>query len=106
MKDKYVWWGVLGIGVAAFFWYLTKQQISSQQSTPVQTTYLVPQPLTQSQSDIASQSANTTLSEQPNIVGEHPNSTVQNGSNTTFLSTPINNLQPVNPQTANQPVGA
>jgi hypothetical protein len=105
MKDKYVWWGVLGIGVAAFFWYLTKQQISSQQ-TPVQTSYLVPQPLTQNQGDVASQSANTSISEQSNIVGTHPNSTQSNGSNSTFLSTPISNLQTPNPSTATQPVGA
>lgn len=76
MKDKYLWWGLLGIGVAFFLWYLTSKQISEKQQ-PVNVPYLVPQTLNSG----ASPTASTTLSEQSNIVGNHPNSDIVNGTN-------------------------
>lgn len=86
MKDKYVWWGVLGIGVAAFFWFLTKQQISSSVNGPNGGTIpvFVPQPLQQT-TDPSSPSTGNSVSEQPSIVGSHPNSSVPNGNNMTWI---------------------
>lgn len=71
---KYVWWGLLGIGVAAFFYFLSSRNKGT--STNVQVPYLVPQ-----MSNGASPSAGPSLSNQPNIVGSSPNSTVANYSN-------------------------
>lgn len=40
--DKYIWWGVVGLGVAVLLWWLTTKQIKGQ---TVNTPYLVPQAL-------------------------------------------------------------
>lgn len=80
--DKYIWWGVVGLGVAVLLWYLTKQQIENKQTpqtAPVTTSYLVPKTLDTTNG--ASPTASTGLSEQNNIIGEHQNSTVANGTN-------------------------
>lgn len=72
---KYVWWGLLGIGVAAFFYFLS-QGNQKQQTNTVTVPYLVPQTSTG-----ASPTADTSLSNQPNIIGNSPNSTIPNGTN-------------------------
>jgi len=72
---KYVWWGLLGIGVAAFFYFLSSRNKSGATSTNVQVPYLVPT------TTGASPSASDSLSNQPNIIGSSPNSTVPNFSN-------------------------
>jgi hypothetical protein len=79
MKEdkKYVWWGILGIGVAAFFYFLS----SKNQKQTIQVPYLVPKPIA---TNGASPTADTTISEQPNIIGSHPNSNIPNGSNFTI----------------------
>jgi hypothetical protein len=74
MKDKYVWWGILGVGVAALFWFLTSKQISQQGANTVTVPYLVP-------TTGASPGAGPSLSNQPNIVGSTPNSTIPNFTN-------------------------
>lgn len=76
MKDKYLWWGIVGLGVAVLLWYLTSQQIKSSTKIP----YLVPQAFPNAPSNGASPTANTSIGEQPNIIGDHPNSTVPNGT--------------------------
>lgn len=83
-KDKYLWWGILGIGVAIFLWYLTSKQISSQtpQQTTLQVPYLVP-------TTGASPTASTSLSTQPNIVGSSTNSTIPNGTNPLSSATSV-----------------
>ena len=79
--DKYIWWGLVGLGVAVFLWYLTSKQIDSKtQTQQVNTPVLVPTPLQNTNG--ASPTASTTLSEQQNIVGSHPNSSISNGTNT------------------------
>jgi hypothetical protein len=72
---KYVWWGLLGIGVAALFYFLNSSKQSSNANT-VTVPYLVPQSTTG-----ASPTADTSLSNQPNIIGNSPNSTIPNFSN-------------------------
>jgi hypothetical protein len=71
---KYVWWGLLGIGVAAFFYFLSSRNKNT--STNVQVPYLVPTTTTG-----ASPTADQSLSQQPNIIGSSNNSTVPNFSN-------------------------
>jgi hypothetical protein len=76
---KYMWWGLLGIGVAALFYFLSQSQNSQNQSGGgqlVNVPYLVPQ-----YSTSASPSANSSLSTQPNIIGSSSNSTIPNYSN-------------------------
>jgi|SRR5215471_1741595 len=70
---KYVWWGLLGIGVAAFFYFLSSRNKNT--STNVQVPYLVPT------TTGASPTADQSLSQQPNIIGSSENSTVPNFSN-------------------------
>jgi hypothetical protein len=74
MKEdkKYVWWGLLGIGVAAFFYFLS----SKKSGQSVQVPYLVPSQMTTG----ASPSADTSLSSQANIIGNSPGSPAPNGS--------------------------
>lgn len=80
---KYVWWGLLGIGVAALFYFLSSQQKSAQgQVNTVTVPYLVPQSTTG-----ASPTADTSLSNQPNIIGSSPNSTIQNFANPLSVAT-------------------
>lgn len=80
MKDKYVWWGLLGIGVAAFFYFLSSQNKSGSGTVSnIQVPYLVP-------STGASPSASQSLSTQPNIVGSSNNSTIPNFSNPYMVS--------------------
>jgi hypothetical protein len=98
---KYVWWGLLGIGVAAFFYFLSSRNKNT--TTNVQVPYLVPTTTTG-----ASPTANQSLSQQPNIIGSSSNSTVPNFSNpagvatsvgeapNTFGFMPILSAQPVN----------
>lgn len=74
---KYIWWGLLGIGVAALFYFLSASKQSSNANT-VTVPYLVPQ---YQKSTGASPTADTSLSTQPNIIGSSPNSTVPNYSN-------------------------
>lgn len=73
---KYVWWGLLGIGVAAFFYFLSSRN-NKNTSTNVQVPYLVPA----TTSNSASPSAGPSLSNQPNIIGSSPNSVIPNGTN-------------------------
>lgn len=73
---KYVWWGLLGIGVAAFFYFLSSTKQQGQQVNTVTVPYLVPQASTG-----ASPTANTSLSNQSNIIGNSPNSNIPNGTN-------------------------
>jgi|SRR5215469_11547864 len=73
---KYVWWGLLGIGVAAFFYFLSSRQKSTNAGTTI-VPYLVPQTL----GGGASPTADTSLSNQPNIIGSSSNSQVPNFSN-------------------------
>lgn len=78
---KYMWWGLLGIGVAALFYFLSQNKSQAQSAT---VPYLVEQPLQNANasqnSNVASPSAQTSLSNQPNIVGVSPNSTITNGT--------------------------
>jgi hypothetical protein len=74
---KYVWWALLGIGVAALFYFLSASKQSSNANT-VTVPYLVPQYQTTTG---ASPTADTSLSNQSNIIGSSPNSTVSNFSN-------------------------
>jgi len=60
MKDKYVWWGLLGIGVAFLLYFMTKGDIQKQS---VKVPYLVPSALPPEP-----------ISEQSNIIGSHPGS--------------------------------
>lgn len=69
-KDKYVWWGLLGIGVAAFFYFLSSQKGKGAEQSSIAVPYLVPQ----------TSNVDNSLSEQSNIVGNHGNSTLPNGS--------------------------
>ena len=73
---KYIWWGLLGIGVAAFFYFLSQRNAKSGGTNTVTVPYLVPQSTTG-----ASPTADTSLSNQPNIIGSSSNSTVPNFSN-------------------------
>ena len=88
---KYMWWGLLGIGVAALFYFLSSQQ--KTKSDTVTVPYLVPQTMSNS----ASPSAGPSLSTQPNIVGSSPNSTTPNFTmpNLTVYNPagPYNNVQ-------------
>lgn len=68
-----MWWGLLGIGVAALFYFLSAGKKSSGADT-VTVPYLVP-------STMASPTASTSLSNQPNIIGNSPNSTIPNFTN-------------------------
>lgn len=70
---KFMWWGLLGIGVAAFFYFLSKNNPATQQQA-VQVPYLVP-------TTMASPTASTSLSNQPNIIGTSSNSSVPNFTN-------------------------
>jgi hypothetical protein len=78
---KYIWWGLLGIGVAALFYFLSSQK-KSQDVQTVTVPYLVPQSTTG-----ASPTASTGLSNQPNIIGSSPNSTIQNFANPLSVAT-------------------
>lgn len=84
MKEdkKYVWWGLLGIGVAAFFYFLS----SKNKTQTVQVPYLVPQA---TPTDAASPTTGTSVSEQQNIIGSHPNSVIPNHTNNTFSDNPF-----------------
>lgn len=73
-----MWWGLLGIGVAALFYFLSASKQSSQNAQTVTVPYLVPQTLN---SNGASPSAGPSLSTQPNIIGSSPNSTISNFAN-------------------------
>ena len=73
---KYVWWGLLGIGVAALFYFLNVNKSGSNANT-VTVPYLVPQTMGNS----SSPSSGPSLSDQSNIVGSSPNSTVPNFTN-------------------------
>jgi hypothetical protein len=90
---KYVWWGLLGIGVAALFYFLSAKQ--KTKSDTVTVPYLVPQ--TMQNSNSASPSAGPSLSSQPNIVGSSPNSTVPNFTMPNLMvynpAGPYNNVQ-------------
>lgn len=90
MKEdkKYVWWGLLGIGVAAFFYFLS----SKSKTQTIQVPYLVPQNIP---TDAASPTTGTSVSEQQNIIGSHQNSTVPNHTNTDFPSNPFDASNPV-----------
>jgi|SRR5215469_12689928 len=79
---KFIWWGLLGIGVAAFFYFLSQQNKNT--STNVQVPYLVPQSTTG-----ASPTASESLSQQPNIIGSSVNSTVPNFSNPAGVATSV-----------------
>lgn len=84
MRDedkKYMWWGLLGIGVAALFYFLSSSN-KSQNANTVTVPYLVPQSTTG-----ASPTADTSLSNQPNIIGSSPNSTIQNFANPLSVAT-------------------
>lgn len=72
---KYIWWGLLGIGVAALFYFLSMKNNSGQTNT-VTVPYLVPQTTTG-----ASPTTDQSLSNQPNIIGSSSNSQVPNFSN-------------------------
>lgn len=81
---KYVWWGLLGVGVAALFYFLSvKQKQNGVTGTAVTVPYLVPQT-----TNGASPAADTSLSTQSNIVGSHPNSNLPNYTN--MFMTPAN----------------
>ena len=73
---KYVWWGLLGIGVAALFYFLSSKNQKTKTNT-VTVPYLVPSTMSNS----TSPSADTSLSSQPNIVGNSPNNPFPNGTN-------------------------
>lgn len=73
---KYVWWGLLGIGVAVLFYFLSAKNAKSGATNTVTVPYLVPQYTTG-----ASPTASTSLSTQPNIIGSSSNSAVPNFSN-------------------------
>jgi len=76
MEDKkYVWWGILGIGVAAFFYFLSKKDGGSQ---AIQVPYLVPQQVPSDVNGMAQTGGSIT--EQPNIIGNHPNNPVPNAT--------------------------
>lgn len=79
---KYMWWGLLGIGVAAFFYFLSSRNKGT--STNVQVPYLVPSTTTG-----AAPSATTSLGDQNNIVGTSPNSTIPNGQNPAGVATSV-----------------
>jgi hypothetical protein len=73
---KYVWWGLLGIGVAAFFYFLSAKNQKTQANT-VTVPYLVPSTM----SNGSSPSADTSLNSQPNIIGNSPANPFPNGTN-------------------------
>lgn len=76
MRDedkKFIWWGLLGIGVAAFFYFLSQRDKNT--TTNVAVPYLVPK------TTGASPSADTSLSNQPNIVGASAQNQIPNFSN-------------------------
>lgn len=109
MRDedkKYVWWGLLGIGVAALFYFLS----SNKQGQAVNTPVLVEQPLGQNTTG-ASPTASTSLSNQSNIIGNSPNQTIPNGTNPggivsanqTEMPGTWNLLPNLNIQSVNQP---
>lgn len=84
---KYIWWGLLGIGVAAFFYFLS----SKNKTQTIQIPYLVPQ---STPPQGTGQPSNTpTISEQPNIIGNHPNNTVANGT----IPSHVNGIDPIPP---------
>lgn len=80
---KYIWWGLLGIGVAALFYFLSASQNKGQTNT-VTVPYLVPQT-----TNGASPTADTSLSNQPNIIGSSSNSQVPNFSNPFGVATSV-----------------
>jgi hypothetical protein len=97
VKGKWTIWIILGIGVAVILYIMTKGQVSAlsgTSSTPVQTSVLVPASLpadqtTTGQSTAAgtsSEMSNNSLSEQNNIIGNSPNSTVWNGTIPNFVN--------------------
>lgn len=100
MNKKWVIWIALGIGVAVILWIMTRGQISafggSGSSAKVPTPVLVPAPLpadmttggnpTTSGMSTANTSASTSLAEQNNIIGDHPNSTLWNGTIPDFVN--------------------
>jgi hypothetical protein len=98
VKGKWTIWIILGIGVAVILYVMTKSQVSafggSSSSTPVQTSVLVPASLPADQTTTgqptaagtSSEMSNTSLSEQNNIIGNHPNSTVWNGTIPDFVN--------------------
>jgi len=71
---KYVWWGLLGIGVAAFFYFLSTRNKGAS-ATNVAVPYLVPK------TTGASPTADTSLSDQQNIIGSSSQNQVPNFSN-------------------------
>jgi hypothetical protein len=77
-KDKFLVWGVVGLLFALFLWYMTKKQIDTQ---TVSVPYLTPQPMQQETGD---PSQTPTISEQGNIIGDHPNSVLPNGTIPSF----------------------
>lgn len=81
---KYVWWGLLGIGVAALFYFLSSSKQSSGGANTVNVPYLVPQTTTG-----ASPTADTSLSDQSNIIGSSSNSTIPNFSNPAGVATSV-----------------
>lgn len=73
---KYMWWGLLGIGVAALFYFLSASKNSSNAQS-VTVPYLVPQTMGTG----ASPTTDTSLSTQPNIIGASNQSAVPNYTN-------------------------
>jgi hypothetical protein len=79
-KDKFLVWGVVGLLFALFLWYMTKKQIDTNTQT-IQVPYLVPQAM---QANDGQVSQTPTISEQGNIIGDHPNSVLPNGTIPSF----------------------
>jgi len=72
-KHEIALWGIVGLVIAVFLFFMSQSKGSGQQ---INTPYLVPQPL--QPNDQVSQTP--TISEQPNIIGDHPSNPVPNGS--------------------------
>ena len=71
-NKKWVIWIVGGIGVAIVLWWLTRDQLKL--AGPTAQVVATQPPPGQTKSD-------SSMSEQSNIVADHPNSTVPNGTN-------------------------
>lgn len=82
-KHKIEVYAAIGLLFAFFLWYMTRKQ--GQQTQSISIPYLVSQTL---QQDTTGQNANAsqtpTISEQGNIIGDHPNNQVPNGTIPSF----------------------
>lgn len=81
-KHKIETYAILGLVFAFILWFVTQKQNARVQT--VQVPYLTPQPFQQNANQNETASQTPTISEQGNIIGDHPNNVVPNGSTPQF----------------------